>query len=157
MKRICNNGVAGFFEDLPSFIVILIALGVFISSLFYSSADYIRAAESIEEHESCRELLRGLRNYDKLLVTGSYSMKPVNGLYSLEKLNQMNTTTMKTDLRSKYEYNVSIADLANSSLGWSFGDEVPSDRINKLTMFTTTAIEIRDNEVHTARLKVTVW
>lgn len=156
-KRINDNGSAGIFEDLSSFLIILIAFAVFISSIFYSSMIYIRSWNENEKYRTCLDMLEALENYDRLLVKGSYTAQSIGGMYSLEKLNEMNTSTMQADIMSKYEYNVSIIDLENSSLSWSFGDEQPSGRIEKLTMFKTIVIKVKENEVHLARLEVTLW
>jgi len=156
-KKINNEGVAGIFEDLPSFLIVLIAFAVFISSIFYSSMIYIRSWNENEKYKACLDMLEALENYDKLLVKGSHTAQSIGGMYSLEKLNEMNTSTMQADIMSKYEYNVSIIDLENSSLSWSFGDMRPSGRIEKLTMFKTVVIKIKENDVHLARLEVALW
>ncbi len=157
-KRFDDKGVAGFFEDLPSFMIIVIALGVLISSIFYSSLHYIEAWEENDKYEACMELLEGLENYDKLLVVGGHTAQPISGFFSLEKLENMNTTVLKKALRSEYEYTVIIKDLENSSQSWSFGDEPsPNEKLEKVSMFTTIVLKIEGDEPHLARLKVTLW
>jgi len=153
----CNRGVAGIFEDLPSLMIILIALAVFISSIFYSTVTYIKAWDKNEKYESCLNIIEGLESYEKLLITGSYTSQPIAGVYSFEKLNDMNTSVMKADIKSRFDYHVSVVDLENSSVSWSFGDEPPSGKVEKITMYNTIVIEIAQNEIHLVQLQVTVW
>jgi hypothetical protein len=157
MKRIDDRGAAGIFEDLPSFMIILVALSIFISSLFYSSFVYIKAQQMNQDYESCMELLRELENYEEILVEGDYTRLPIKGIYSFEKLNEMNTTIMKEDITSEFEFNVNITDLTNPSSSWSFGDELPSGRIEKLGMSSTVLIRMSENSNRLARLEVTIW
>jgi hypothetical protein len=156
-RRFCDKGAAGIFEDLPAFLVVLIALGIFIASIFFSTVNYIKTWEYNERYEECLELLEALKQYDGLLITGKATSQPMTGVYSIQKLNDMNSSVMRTDILSEHHYNISIVSLKDKSLNWKFGDELESEGTERTTMFTTIIIEVNQNELHTGHLRVTIW
>ena len=145
------------FEDLPSFLVMLVALGVFISSVFYSSTLWFRAWEKDEKYEACAELVEALEGYDGLLASGYSSGMPIEGLFSAEKLDAVDVQALKEDIGARYNFSVGIEDLGGGSLAWEFGDPLPQDRTEKVVLHSTVAVQLGPDEVHTARLKVTLW
>jgi hypothetical protein len=156
-KRICDGGAAGVFEDLPALLVVLIALGIFIASIFFSTTNYIETWEHNERYEECLELLEALENYDEILVKGKTTGQPMPGLFSVWELNEMSTTEMRSDILSDRKYYVAITSLRNSTLSWSFGNDAVPEDMEKTTMYTIVAIEVNQNEVHTGQLRVTIW
>jgi hypothetical protein len=156
-KRFCDKGAAGVFEDLPALLVVLIALGIFIASIFFSTTNYIKTWEHNERYEECLELLEALENYDDILVLGKTTGQPIAGLFSVQRLNEISTSGIQSDILSEYEYHIAIKSYRNISLVWSFGNEPKTEDIERTMMFTTIAIEVNQNEIHTGQLRVTIW
>ena len=76
-----RRGVAGFFEDLPTFLVILVSLFMFLASIGYAFASYNEGIMNNGLYDEAFQLSRSILSYDKLLTNGTYTAEPVEGRY----------------------------------------------------------------------------
>lgn len=156
-----KNGVGGFFEDIPSMMVITISITVFMISAIYSYGIYMNSIEEADFSNDAYEIMQHIRSYDKLLINGTYTGEPTEGRFDYYKLNEMTTKQLQTDFSRQYKYNIIVVDLEptkeQTKSSWKFGEETPSGKVSKNNFETTITIKIRDNEFHLGILKVEVW
>ena len=155
-KGLWRDSGSELMEDLPSFLIVLVALGVFMASILYSTTRYLKAQDGMDKYGDCRSLLERVRGYGGLTVNGTFTAQPVPGVFSLEKLNGMNASMMKGELSSRREFAVEIVDLEDENGRWMFG-EPPSDRADRTTLQSGIIIRTQGEEYHVARLSVTIW
>ncbi|MEW5760663.1 MAG: hypothetical protein AB1779_07840 [Candidatus Thermoplasmatota archaeon] len=149
-----KSGVIGFFEEIPAFICVLIAVGIFFISSFASYSSYSSAQEYSLLSDECFKLMKALRGYEKFLEVGTYTGLPYIGRYNSTKLDNVAQNEIKKDISSEFEYAFRILDKENKK-EWLFGEE-KKNVLLKVKM--TTAILISDNgKLHIGSLSVTVW
>jgi hypothetical protein len=157
MPKIREEGAAGFFEDIPVLIVVIIATGIFLYSLVHAYVVYLENLEHSRmtgEVESFQEAVRG---YDYLLVDFQ------EGVYSGDKLMALSTEILKGDFDPHilgYEYRISIIDTSSyqNSLDYtkSFATSEPPARGDIYSVTTSVLIVVEDSN-HAGQLAVTIW
>jgi hypothetical protein len=158
-----TKGVAGFFEDIPSLIVVVIGVAVFLVTILASYSAYMANQKIRTLEQDCRELVDALRVYDKLAYVGPEGMQ--EGVFDKEKVISLSTDTLKSKFDTAslgYGYRVSLVDKSdyqNSEKAynklWKTGD-VPGSG-STITITSSVIIWVDCSERHPAQLIVTIW
>lgn len=152
-----EEGVAGFFEDIPVLIIVTIATAIFLYSLVHAYAVYLDCLETQTMQDEARHLGRALRGYEKLAAGGE------EGVISGEKLVVLTTESLREDFDPRtlgYQYQVSIIDTSDHpdfmDYTRSFATSEFPSRGNRFS--ETTSVLIRVGETyHAAQLTITIW
>ncbi len=152
-----EEAIAGFFEDIPVLIVVVIATGIFLYSLVNGYVMYLNQLEHQRMNENAQELCGSIRNYDGL-TDGKR-----DGVFLGDKLLILDMVTLEEDYdpdRLGYGYQISIIDTSNypnsANFTKSFATSTPPISGSKYSITTSVLISIDDNN-HAAQLIVTIW
>ncbi|MEW5759879.1 MAG: hypothetical protein AB1779_03840 [Candidatus Thermoplasmatota archaeon] len=163
--RYHKGGVIGFPEEIPGVIVIVISATILFLSCMAAFTTYITSHRTSEMTDQCYEILRAVRGSEDLLVTGTYTNEPTEGIFEFSKLENMTTEKMKMNITSKYSYNVTITELLGIENGnkikgktWSFGSPKPTvNPKNIVFMETLTVIRMAEDKYNLSMLIVVIW
>jgi hypothetical protein len=157
MPKLSGEGTAGFFEDIPVLIVVLIATGIFLYSLVHAYVVYLDNLE----HERMKDELMGfkdaVRSYEGLMAGSE------EGVFSGDKVLSLSHRDLEGDFDPSalgYHYQVSIIDTSGyrNSLEYTraFASSEPPAR-GDIYSTTTSVLIIADNSYHAGQLVVTIW
>ncbi|MEM3493857.1 MAG: hypothetical protein QXD15_05845, partial [Thermoplasmata archaeon] len=153
-----KKGIAGFYEEIPAMILIIAGITVFLISVIHVVSLYLTTVSVENLQEECYSLSRLVRSYEKIMYNGTYSMNPVSGVFDIEKINNLTNETVLKELHSTRKYRITIEDLENTSLKWSFGTEMPSPRPSVCAVETAPVVLKDKHDVfHIGRLTVEMW
>lgn len=152
-----NDGVAGFFEDIPTLIVVIIGFGIFLLTVVNAFVAYQAQQDSFRMHQEVVEFTQAMRVYDK------FTYNSLEGVYLGDKLIDIQYDTIETDFNPRalgYDYRIIINDVSdypNRNLyKRSFQTDSPPPEASKYTV--TSSIVIRVGEYnHAGELIVTIW
>lgn len=157
MLRHREEGIAGFFEDIPVLIVVVIATGIFLFSLVHAYVLYLEQIENQRMFEDAKGLCRAVRSYEGL--TGGTE----EGVFEGDKLISLTNEALQEDFNVTvlgFHYQISIIDTSNYQSGTnytlSFKTSDPPARGNRYSVTTSVLINV-DETYHVAQLVVTVW
>ena len=158
-----RKGVAGFFEDIPSLIVVIIGVAVFLLTILTTYSTYMANQKIRTLEQDGREFVDALRVYDKLAYVGPEGMQ--EGVFDREKVISLTADTLESKFNSStlgYGYQVSLVDKSdyqNSEKAynrlWKTG-EVPGTS-SKVTITSSVIIWVDCSERHPAQMIVTIW
>lgn len=157
MSQDREEGIAGFFEDIPVLIVVTIATGIFLYSLVHAYVLYLDQFEEQRMHENAREFCGSIRSYDGL----TYGSE--EGIFLGDKLNSLTDEALQEDFNETvlgYDYQISIIDTSDYPISVnftkSFRTSMPPVKGNKYSITTSILIKV-DETYHAAQLIVTIW
>lgn len=152
-----EEGIAGFFEDIPVLLVVIIATGIFLFSLVHAYVLYLDQFEYQRMHENALGLSRSVRSYDGLIYGSE------EGVFLGDKLTSLTFEALQEDFnvtRLGYNYQVSIIDTSDyqNSVNYtkSFKTANPPVTGNRYSVTTSVLIKV-DKTYHAAQLIVTIW
>jgi len=153
-----NEGVAGFFEDIPALIVVIIGFGIFLLSMVNAFVAYQAQQNSFRMHQENVEFSQAIRSYDKLTYNN------MEGVFQGEKI--LNTSTwgkIKNDFHPValgYDYRIIINDVSDYPDKFlfkkNFQTSPPPSRTSKYTVTSSVVINVGEF-YHPAQLIVTIW
>lgn len=152
-----EEGVAGFFEDIPVLIVVTIATGVFLYSLIHAYVLYLDQFESQKMNENAMDLCRSIRSYDGLIY------KSQEGIFLGDKIKSLTPETLQEEFnvsRLGYHYQISIIDTSDylDSINYTKTFKTSDQPIKGNRYSQTTSVLIKvDENYHAAQLIVTIW
>lgn len=157
MSQDREEGIAGFFEDIPVLIVVTIATGIFLYSLVHAYVLYLDQFEEQRMHENVREFYGSIRSYDGLTYVSE------EGVFLGDKLTSLTDEELQEDFNETvlgYDYQVSIIDtsdyLNSANFTKSFKSSLPPVKGNKYSITTSILIKV-DETYHAGQLIVTIW
>lgn len=152
-----EEGIAGFFEDIPVLIVVTIATGIFLVSIVSAYVNYLDHIEDQNMHDNATDFSNAIRSYEGLI----YEYE--EGVFEGDKLISLDERTLKEDFNESvlgYQYQVAIIDTSDYSNSnnytTSFGNLNPPVKENKYTVTTSVLIKVEEN-FHAAQMIVTIW
>lgn len=152
-----DEGVSGFFEDIPALIVVILGFGIFLASIANAFVTYQAQQDSFRMHEKSLEFTRAIRGYDKL--TYNY----MEGIFEGKKLLGISNETIEEDFnpdRLGYDYRIivnDVSDYPNSNLYVkSFQTSSLHLKSSKYTIASSVVIKVEEH-YHSAQLIVTIW
>ena len=157
MLRRRASGTAGFFEDIPALIIVILTFVLFIglaASIFQSTLETREYDTFAQEVNNFIEKVRG---YEGLTHSG------IVGLFDAHKVRNITASYIKRDLRPDYDFSITILDVSgypfNCSMNLS-SEEWNPDRgleVGKSVACTSVAIWVSDEEIHAAKMVVAIW
>jgi hypothetical protein len=157
MSQAREEGIAGFFEDIPVLIVVTIATGIFLYSLVHAYVIYLDQFEYQRMHENALDLCTSFRSYDGLIFGSD------QGVFQGDKLISLSNEALQEDYNATvlgYDYQISIIDMSDYSNSAnytkSFKTSTPPARGDKYSVTTSVLIKV-DETYHAAQLIVTIW
>jgi len=157
MPRFAEEGTAGFFEDIPVLIVVIIATGIFLYSLVHAYVVYLDNMEYQRMNDEVAGFQNAIRGYEGLIVEFE------EGVFSGDKLISLSLDEMKEDFDPNvlgYDYQVSIIDTSSyqNSLEYtkSFATSEPPSRGERYSTTTSVLIAVGES-YHAGQLIVTIW
>lgn len=152
-----DEGVAGFFEDIPALIVVIIGFGIFLLSIVSAFISYQTQQESFRMHQESVEFMEAIRIYDKI----TYDSK--EGIFHGDSIQTITNETLKTDFHPDalgYEYRIIINDVSDypnkNIYKKSFQTSAPPSSSSKYTITSSVVIKVGEY-YHAAQLIVTIW
>lgn len=152
-----DEGVAGFFEDLPALIVVIIGFGIFLLSIVNAFVAYQAQQDSFRMHQENKEFAQAIRSYDKL----TYNF--MEGVFSGDKILDISDETLESDFNPDalgYDYRLIINDVSNYPNGNLYKRtlQTSSPPVESSKYTVTSSVTIRVGEYyHPAQLIVTIW
>jgi hypothetical protein len=157
MVRQREEGIAGFFEDIPVLIVVVIATGIFLFSLVHAYVQYLEQIENQRMHEDAKGLCEAVRSYEGLTADSE------EGVFEGDKLFSLTNEALQEDFNVTvlgYHYQISIIDTSDyqSSINYtmSFKTSDPPAGGDRYSVTTSVLINV-DDTYHAAQLIVTIW
>jgi len=157
MPKLAEEGTAGFFEDIPVLIVVLIATGIFLYSLVHAYVVYLDNVEYQSMNIEVMDFQDAIRGYEGL------TMEFEEGVFSGDKLVSLSLEDLKKDFNPKvlgYQYQVSIIDTSSyqNSLEYTkfYATSEPPSR-GELYSTTTSVLIAVEETYHAAQLTVSIW
>lgn len=157
MPKFAEEGAAGFFEDIPVLIVVLIATGIFLYSLVHAYVVYLDNLENQKMVDEAVGFQDAVRGYEGLIVEFE------EGVFSGDKLISLSLEDLTEDFNPLvlgYNYQVTIIDTSSyqNSLDYtkSFATSEPPARGDRYSVTTSVLILVEDT-YHAGQLAVTIW
>ena len=157
--RKSNKGIAGFFEELPAILIILVGIGIFLFSIISVFLMYTNARKIEQKFDEIYDLSRTIRAYHKILFNGTFTTTPVATIIDKEKIALLNNNEVLTDIKvsGNRQFHFWVTDKEDPTNAWDFGHKVPGDEIAKLFVETTVVIKINNDVYHVGLLRVALW
>jgi hypothetical protein len=150
-----REGIAGFFEDLPALLVVLVAVAIFILSIAGAYAAYGDYLQQLRFHEQAVEFSESIRTYEFL----TYNQE--EGKFQADALNETTAAQMAIDFHPEnvgLHWNVRVVDVSGygGKYTWSAGETVPQG-VSRIAITSPLTIRNNSDQIRGARLVVTVW
>jgi hypothetical protein len=162
MRRLRKNcfGVAGFFEEIPVLIIVLIGLFLFLASFAHSYGSYVAAQKNIKIHDMANDFSENLRMWGGLLD----EFEDSEGVFSYSKMSDPNFENSLTaefnESMLEFDYRVVIHDVSsypNKVNAEAGTQEFPDERMEIITINTPAVVVVSSNERHAVLLLITIW
>lgn len=157
MPKLSGEGTAGFLEDIPVLMVVLVATGIFLYSLVHAYVVYLDNLEHARMNREVMGFQDAVRGYEGLMEGSE------EGVFSGDKLLSLTTGNLRGDFDPHtlgYHYRVSIIDTSGyqNSLVYtrSFTTSEPPAGGDTYSA-TTSVLIIVESSWHAGQLIVTIW
>ena len=157
-QPLCRNrrGVGGFFEEIPAFIVVVIAVALFMTAAYSSYITYSQQSASDELFEDCYRFSRAFRSYDAIVEKGVIFQEPHAGHLDADKLDVLNTTDLSAGLNCPHHFNITVKDRI-AGRAWTLGDRPPSGGVSKAGVSSAVLISEPDGRLNPGSVSVVMW
>lgn len=157
-----KEGSTGFFEDIPTMILVILTVVMFFALAFSIVQTSFKDRTSTSLGEEVMDFMVQLRGYSGLTHNG------VEGLYDAHKVRGLSLENVTKDLWSNYDlenYEFSIAVLDVSGYHFNCSRSITTDQYNsthylevgRAVVTTGVSIWVSDEEIHAARMEVAIW
>lgn len=155
-----SRGQIGFFEDLPSLLVVLIGICIFIASAINTLTKFTTYQAHEEIPETCWEFMLTLRAWEGLVCTGY-----TEGVFDGVKIQTLTIEKLREAFPVVFDYKIEIIDISgypNAELYNHVNQtaDIPPAETTKYGIQVEESpivIIVSDTEAHAGRLIVTVW
>ncbi|MDP7263945.1 MAG: hypothetical protein QGH39_00115 [Candidatus Thermoplasmatota archaeon] len=158
-----KDAVAGFFEDLPALMVVVIGVTIFLASMINAFMNYsVRQYEN--DPQDGQKLLEAIVSYPGLIKDG-YK----DGTFDRAKLRDLTIDDFERDIFTDFDYEIYIEDVSdypdrenynfNTSKVSDIGEDVEFRlRITyPVNIYTSIDSNQRQTCIHGAFLRITLW
>ncbi|MEM3341570.1 MAG: hypothetical protein QW728_02655 [Thermoplasmata archaeon] len=153
------KAAAGFFEEIPAFLIMTVGLAIFFISFFNAYSLYAastslekKVADSHTFNEQVREYVGFIYDADGNPLAGRFDYFKI--------LNQTDQNISKTLSPGSYEWVIGIKDISNYTefkTNKIFKSrDMPND-VQRQTVTSPIRIRVSHNEVHAGTLITTIW
>ncbi len=133
------RGEVGVFEDLQTLMVIVVGIGILLTSTLYNWSAFGSVEAEQEMHDEVEHLIDDVESYDRIRAINNYGSIYNEFLLRQSDLATLtNGTQFEEDIKSDFNYNIFFDDLVipdnahNTSGGnysyYQFGKPVPEDK-----------------------------
>jgi len=153
--------VAGYFEDIPALIVVLIGVGIFLASVINAFVHYT-SRQYISEPDEGQRLLENVLSYHRIKRDG-YK----DGTFDRDKLRNITVERFERDILTELEYEIRIKDVSDypdrENFTWRTapgpGDDADLHLVYTypVNIFTSTELHQTQTTIHGAVLRLSVW
>jgi hypothetical protein len=151
-----RRGIEGFFEEILALIVVVIAVGAFITSAYSSYLAYERQNALGTLHDDCFRFCRALRSFDPIVEKGVIFQESCAGWLDREKLDALNISVLRAGLSTPHHFNVSVTDRVTGE-EWTLGERPPAGSVQKAIVTSAILISGPDGRRHPGSLEVMMW
>ncbi len=150
-----EKGIAGFFEDLPTLLIVLVATTLFLSTMLNTVMTYRDYKETQYIREDLNQFIEEIRNWNYLVLEerGQFAGDRVSSLDADRMKKEFNTTALG------YNYRVFIEDRSDYPRQFDktiHTEEIPDEvEIYSRSSFVT-VVDERGNE-HLCEMVVSIW
>ena len=152
-----KGGTTGFFEDLPALAVVIMSFVIYISLMNSVLESSTKTQGELDFSYEVNEFLRSLRSAGCLTHNG------VTGLFDYQKVMHLTVENLTREIDVDYDYRVEIMDVSGYYMNYS--KSVNTSSVEEGQRFekgmwvgvSSAAIWVSDEEVHSARVVVTIW
>lgn len=158
------RAVGGFYEDIPALIIVTIGLMIFIVSFTHTYSAYGTHQESAKLAKQGSAFLENVRSYDGFLYEESNLQRA--GVFCAEKLLAFSADKSRarerfaTYFNLEFEFRIELIDVSGYPVKYNLDISSLECTDFKLASFkfeSSACIVALENEVHAAKLIVTVW
>lgn len=153
-----RRAAAGFFEDLPALVVVVVATSLFLGFVIGTYRTYLREEAHSSFTENVRSFARKARSCPVWLHDG------VPGLFDAHAMVETSLWNLSRELRfPDYSVRITISDLAdypvhyNASLERLVKGPDAKLRYGTVVLVLPVALWVTDDEVHAGRMTVEGW
>lgn len=156
-----NSGVAGFYDEMIVFFVVLISVFIFFGTILQTWDSYGQRRDIVGNYESTWELLNNIHHSDLLTHEGEAGLFEGN---KIKAINLDNFTRHFNNSISSIYFELEIIDLSNSTTIFetnltnhdSLGPEI-NIMAYRHVLTKPIAIWINDENIHPGQLRLEVW
>lgn len=147
-----SRGVAGFFEELPLLTIVVVALTLFLASLFTAHGIYFRTLEDLRYRQTAQDFAENI--YAHRLLTGGGP----GGRFLAPSLSDDVRVKIEGEFRPEgvgFHYNLTIADVSDypDALSWTAGEPAAAE----VRLVTKPVLLVDGDLAHAGLLFVRVW
>lgn len=147
--------MGGFFEEIPAFLVIVMAVGMFITTAYSGYLNYSRGSEMDSLQEECYRFSRAIRTYDGIVEKGPIDQEPRAGHLDALKLDRLNQSLLKGDLNAPHHFNITVKDRVTGR-SWAVG-EIPPTGTSRVVVSSAVLVVEPDGRKDPGGLAVVMW
>jgi len=148
--------VGGFFEEIPAFVVVVVAVSMFLVAAYTTYGRMGGDGELSALQDDCQRLCRAFRGLPAALDDGPGHEGAQNGVFSAGKLDGLNDSLLGSELNSPHHYNLTVRDLS-SGRNWTFGSAIPAGAAMKAGVSSAAVVAAGNGRHDPARLEVVMW
>jgi len=151
-----HRAVGGFFEEIPAFVVVVLSVSMFLVAAYSTYGRMGDDGRLSSLQDDCQRLCRAFRGLPAALDDGQGLRGPANGIFSADKLDALNSSALRGELRSPNQYNLTVFDLS-SGRNWSFGEAPPASASMRVKVSSAAVVAVEGGHRDPARLEVVMW
>jgi len=151
-----RRGVEGFFEEILAFIVVVIAVGAFITSAYSSFLAHERQNALSSLSDDCYTFSRALRSFDPIVERGVVFQEPLPGRLDSQKLDGLNMSVLRNGLGTPHHLNLSFTDRVLGTV-WVLGDKPPAGPVQRAVVTAPVLISWPDGRRDPGSIEVVMW
>ena len=151
-----RRGVEGFSEEIVAFVVVVIAVGAFITSAYTSYLSFERQQAASALGDDCYGFCRALRGHDAVMERGVIFQEPLPGRLDSRKLDALNMSVLQDGLNIRHHLNLTITDRA-SQMQWRLGEKPPAGNVGKSVVRMPVLIGWPDGSRNPGSIEAVMW
>ncbi|MCL4326289.1 MAG: hypothetical protein M1481_05670 [Candidatus Thermoplasmatota archaeon] len=162
-RRKRKHGVTGFFEELPTAVIVIVSITIFMIAMIHTLSVYISFQKYNNLLNAANNFESSVRTYDLLVVNGTYNGSLISGEFNMSKLvsfenNVYSTEVITKDLQPPGNFFINITDKV-TNVSWTFGDKLTytNNLITVVTLTTPVDIQIKNNVIDVGVMEIYVW
>jgi hypothetical protein len=151
-----QRGVEGFFEEILAFVVVVIAVGAFITSAYSSYLAYERQNALGTLNDDCYRFCRAFRGFDPVVEKGVVFQEPHSGRLDGQKLDALNLSVLRAGLNTPHHLNLTVTDRVTGTR-WTLGERPPAAPVARAAVSSPVLITGPDGRRDPGSVEVVMW
>jgi hypothetical protein len=151
-----RRGIEGFFEEILAFVVVVIAVGAFITSAYSSYLAYERQNALGNLDDDCHRFCRAFRSFDPVVEKGVIFQEPLAGRLDSQKLDGLNLSVLRAGLNTPHHLNLTVTDRVTMA-EWMLGERPPAEAVSRADVTSPVLITGPDGRHDPGSIEVVMW